>query len=204
MSSLTDCFHINTLGTMRVTRAFLPFLRRSRGSRLVFVTSIEDRVEPLNQPIYAASKFAIRAFANACRRELRCQGVHVAVVAPAFYATELARKEELMSLLQRNWSDTSAEVRTAYGEDHYKLFVDFTDALYAIIHKDLTGVVDAMADAVVRSCQPKYHRRICNPLEAVALWVADLLPEELMDILSFNPLMIALLRTVGVIRNAFS
>lgn len=198
-----DCLEINTLGMIRVTRTFLPFLRESPESRLVIVTSVEDRVEPLNQPSYAASKFAARAFANSCRRELRDMGVQVSMIAPAFYATELANKENLMEMLAKNWNDSSSEVRSAYGPDRYQMFVEFTEGMYALIHNDITPVVNAISDAVSKTCQPRFHHRVAGFAELLAFWVTDILPDELIDAMTTNSLFIAQLKMISFLRKLF-
>ena len=79
-----QCMEVNYLGVVRVTKTALPLLRKTPGSRVVIVTSVEDRAEPLTQPSYAASKFATRAFANSVRRELRLKDIFVSVIEPSF------------------------------------------------------------------------------------------------------------------------
>lgn len=59
-------FEVNVYGSIRMTRAFLPLLKLSRG-RLVFTTSIIGRMASYGTGTYAASKFALEAFGDACR-----------------------------------------------------------------------------------------------------------------------------------------
>lgn len=198
-----ECLDINTLGVIRVTRSFLPFLRLTAGSRLIIVTSVEDRFETLTQPSYAASKYATRAFANCCRRELRDMGVHVSIIAPAFYATELTRRDNLMNMLQKNWNDSTGEVRTAYGDQYYKLFEEYTDGTFSFMHNDITPVVDAMSDAVSKSCQPKYYARVAGLVESVPFWIVDLLPEELFDVIATNSIVMTQFKILTFLKNLF-
>ena len=204
MKLYTDCFETNTLGAIRVTRAFLPFLRKTPDSRLVFVTSVEDRIAPLNQPGYAATKFAVRAFADCCRRELRDKDVRVAMVAPAFFATELSRRSSLISMLQKNWNDSPAEVRASYGQSAYDLFLEFTEGIFAIRHKDISPVAQALVNAVSKSNQPWDHTRVCGLMESTVYWVSDLMPEELVDVANTNSLVIPLLKFIKFLGNVTS
>ena len=139
-------------------------------------------MEPMNQPAYAASKFAARAFANACRRELREKNVYVSVVEPAFFATELTSRENLMGMLDRNWNETSDEVKEAYGAEGFKRFVDFTDGLYALIHNDIEPVVETMAHVVSKNIQPNFFYKVCSLDELPSMTAMELLPEEVVDV----------------------
>lgn len=83
---------INFHGVVRMTRAFLPHLRRSDEARIVNVSSIYGIVAPPGQAAYSASKFAVRGFSNALRHELEGSSVGVSVVHPGGVATAIARK----------------------------------------------------------------------------------------------------------------
>jgi len=82
---------INFHGVVRMTRAFLPWLRRSDDARVVNVSSIYGIVSPPGQAAYSASKFAVRGFSNALRHELEGSTVGVSVVHPGGVATSIAR-----------------------------------------------------------------------------------------------------------------
>lgn len=80
---------VNLLGVVRMTRAFLPLLRRADEARLVNVSSLYGLIAPPGQAAYAASKFAVRGFSEALRRELEGGPVGVTVVHPGGIATEI-------------------------------------------------------------------------------------------------------------------
>ncbi|MDB5072297.1 MAG: Retinol dehydrogenase, partial [Candidatus Eremiobacteraeota bacterium] len=78
-------------GAVATAQAFLPQLRLSRG-RLVFVGSISGRLSvPFIAP-YSASKFALRAIADALRTELRPAGIAVSLIEPASVKTPIWQK----------------------------------------------------------------------------------------------------------------
>jgi NAD(P)-dependent dehydrogenase (short-subunit alcohol dehydrogenase family) len=84
-------FEVNLFGHVALTRALIPALRAGHG-RIVNVGSIGGRqAAPFLAP-YAASKFAMHAFSDALRLELRDQGVRVALVEPGAIATDMWRK----------------------------------------------------------------------------------------------------------------
>src|SRR5689334_6739039 len=79
---------VNALGQLAVTQACLPALRAARG-RIVNMSSISGRVAfPMFGP-YAASKFALEAFSDSLRRELRGSGVDVVVIEPGGVTTPI-------------------------------------------------------------------------------------------------------------------
>jgi len=75
---------VNVIGVARVTRAFLPLLRKSKG-RVVNVASIAGRISGPGMAIYSISKHAVVAFSTALRREMFPWGVKVSTIEPAIY-----------------------------------------------------------------------------------------------------------------------
>ncbi len=88
-------FSINFFGVVRMTRAFLPILRRSPDARLINLSSIFGIIAPPGQSAYAASKFAVRGFSESLRHELKDSSVGVTVVHPGGVATSIARSARL-------------------------------------------------------------------------------------------------------------
>jgi NAD(P)-dependent dehydrogenase (short-subunit alcohol dehydrogenase family) len=81
---------INFWGVVRMTRAFLPLLRKSDDARLVNLSSIYGLISPPAETAYSASKFAVRGFSNSLRHELAGSKVGVTVVHPGGVATSIA------------------------------------------------------------------------------------------------------------------
>ena len=90
---------INLNGVVRMTRAFLPLLREAQPSQLVNVSSLYGLIAPAGQTAYSASKFAVRGFSNALRRELKGSGVGVTVVHPGGVATNIAKRARMSQSL---------------------------------------------------------------------------------------------------------
>jgi NAD(P)-dependent dehydrogenase (short-subunit alcohol dehydrogenase family) len=84
---------VNLVGQVAVTQAFLPLLRDAPGGgRIVFVGSIGGLVALPMVSGYIASKFALEGLADSLRRELRGQGIRVAIVEPGTIATPIWKK----------------------------------------------------------------------------------------------------------------
>ncbi len=82
---------INLIGQLRVTQAFLPLLRQSRG-RIVMIGSIAGRSALPFVGAYAASKFALEALTDSLRCELAPWSIHLCIVEPGSVATPIWEK----------------------------------------------------------------------------------------------------------------
>ena len=72
---------INFLSVVRCTRAAAPHLIRSRG-HLVNIGSLSGKSASRYVGAYSATKFALAAYTQQLRLDLRSQGVHVMLVSP--------------------------------------------------------------------------------------------------------------------------
>lgn len=84
-------FEINFGGLVRMTRAFLPYLRGSDDARLVNLSSLYGLISPPGQTAYSASKFAVRGFSQSLQHELAGSNLGVTLVHPGGVATAIAR-----------------------------------------------------------------------------------------------------------------
>ena len=91
MTTWQQQLNVNAVSPAELTRLLLPALRAARG-QIVFVNSGAGlRVSP-EWGAYAASKFAVRAIADAVRAEERENGVRVTTVYPGRTATPMQQK----------------------------------------------------------------------------------------------------------------
>ncbi len=88
---------INFGATVRLTRAFLPLLKRESAAQLVNVSSIFGIIAPPAQTAYAASKFAVRGFSESLRHELEMANspVGVTLVHPGGVRTSISENARL-------------------------------------------------------------------------------------------------------------
>jgi NADP-dependent 3-hydroxy acid dehydrogenase YdfG len=83
-------FEVNVVAVAELTRLLLPALRAARG-RVVLVNSGSGLTARAGWASYAASKFALRAFADALRDEEAGSGVRVTSVHPGRVDTDMQR-----------------------------------------------------------------------------------------------------------------
>jgi NAD(P)-dependent dehydrogenase (short-subunit alcohol dehydrogenase family) len=105
-------FEVNLFGHIAMCRALLPALRAGRG-RIVNIGSIGGRTAlPFLAP-YTTSKFAMHAFSDSLRLELRAQGIHVALIEPGSIATPIWAKGD--ATVDEVEADLSPELLERYA-----------------------------------------------------------------------------------------
>lgn len=202
VEAFRSAFDVNTLGVVRMCRAFLPYLRRGTCSRLVIVGSVVSRAEPLTEPSYAMSKFATRAFANSMRRELKESGIYLSVIEPAFYSTAATEEKHLFKELEASWKGTPMVLKEQLGGDRiYNRYRAFTKAALRTKKADCSPVINAMVQAIAQAAEPKYYYRVCSGLESVMFWLVDIYPEEIMDMLQNTRVMIFVFNVLKYLTN---
>ena len=87
----TRTLALNTVAPAELTRLLLPSIRRERG-QVLFVNSGAGLNANPGWASYAASKFALRALADALRAEEAANGVRVGTVYPSRTATAMQQK----------------------------------------------------------------------------------------------------------------
>lgn len=81
-------FNVNVFGTMAMTRAVLPHLRRARGGRIVMITSVGGRIGAFGVGAYCATKFAQEGFGESLAQEVAPFGIKVVLIEPSIVRTE--------------------------------------------------------------------------------------------------------------------
>lgn len=82
---------VNLLGTMQVTQAVLPHMRRWGGGRIVNMGSLAGKEGLAQLAVYSAASAGVIAFTKALGRELAGSGVYVNCVAPGPIDTDMIR-----------------------------------------------------------------------------------------------------------------
>ncbi|AXT54486.1 SDR family oxidoreductase [Aquimarina sp. MMG015] len=82
-------FDTNFFGVIRTSKAFLPFLKKSSDGLIVNISSLAGRLVFPYFGIYCASKFALEAYSQSLKYELKPMGVDVSVIEPGPYPSGL-------------------------------------------------------------------------------------------------------------------
>ncbi len=99
LDQMATMFEVNALGAVRVTRAFLPLLRRAEAARIVMMSSglgslsstMDLTSENWTVPMagYCASKAALNMFMAKFAKDLAPEGIKVNAADPGLTATDL-------------------------------------------------------------------------------------------------------------------
>lgn len=103
-------FDVNVFGTVSLTQACLPALRRRNG-RVVIMSSIAGLTSTAYSSAYSASKHALEAIADALRLEVARWGVDVSLIEPGAVATPIWNK------VDQSWGEAaggSSQVQALY------------------------------------------------------------------------------------------
>ncbi len=89
---IDDIVHLlqaNLLGMMILTRTVLPVMQQQQHGAIISVGSVASHVAL--EPLYAATKFGVRGFSLALRRQLEGSGIAVSLVTPGNIRTSMTR-----------------------------------------------------------------------------------------------------------------
>jgi NAD(P)-dependent dehydrogenase (short-subunit alcohol dehydrogenase family) len=156
MSSARALFETNTLGTIAMTQAVLPQLRRRRAGVVVNVTSsVTLRPLPLLS-VYTASKAAVNAFTESLALELAAFGIRARLVLPG----------------RAPGTSFGANARRHMGAAPHEAYAEFTQGVIAGVLDTSAPMTHAedVAQAVWRAVtDPAAPMRIPAGADAVAL-----------------------------------
>ncbi|MEW6285060.1 MAG: SDR family NAD(P)-dependent oxidoreductase [Chloroflexota bacterium] len=90
--SIETIIRVNLIGTMLVTREVLPHMLKRRQGHIINMVSVAGLISPPLITTYSASKYGVRAFTDALRREVHPFGIRVSGIYPGPAVTEFGKK----------------------------------------------------------------------------------------------------------------
>ena len=134
-------FDTNFFGTVRMTRAVVPVMRRQGSGRIINIGSLLGFLPMPYMSVYAATKHAIEGYSESLDHELRTRGVRVLVVEPGVTKTQFdANLMEPDSKV-----DEYRNVREALAKRYQEIVAD----------GDLPGAVADVVLKAVEAARPK-------------------------------------------------
>jgi short-subunit dehydrogenase len=144
---LQELLGTNLLAPMQVTRTLLPLLRRQSSAAIVNVGSTFGSIGYAGFSAYCASKFGLRGFTEALRRELADSAVAVLYLAPR--ATRTAINEPAVDDLNQalgNATDDPLRVGAALVEllesERSNRFIGWPEKLFVAINQIAPALID--------------------------------------------------------------
>jgi len=86
---------VNLTGLILLTQAVLPHMIERRSGHIINMSSVAGLLAMPTYSVYAASKFAVRGFSEALRREVAVYGINVSAIYPGAVDTEFEERAHI-------------------------------------------------------------------------------------------------------------
>lgn len=127
-------FETNVFGLLRVTRAFLPYLRKQRSGHILNLSSIGGVVASPGIGFYNATKFAVEGISEALAAELAPLGISVTIIEPGPFRTDfLGRSGVVAKTRIADYDATAGNMRKYFAENDGKQKGDPLRAVHAMM-----------------------------------------------------------------------
>ena len=136
----------NVTAPIALTRDLLPLLLAAQPSRVVNIGSMFGDIPFPLFTAYSATKFALRGFSDALRREFRDRGVGVTYAAPRATKTEAVDSlETLITSVQPRLDDPSAvaaEIWRAVEKDARSVYPTGPERIFTLLQRLFPSLID--------------------------------------------------------------
>ncbi|XP_063729953.1 D-beta-hydroxybutyrate dehydrogenase, mitochondrial isoform X2 [Eleginops maclovinus] len=183
MDTYKQVSEVNLWGTIRVTKAVLPMIRKAKG-RVVNITSILGRMGNTLSSPYCISKYGLEAFSDCLRYEMKTWGVKVSIVEPGNFigATAIMTRESIAITANKLWKEAPSQLKEDYGKAHFELVMAHIRSSSSSGQKDVAPVLDDITDAVT-SKHPYTRYHTMEPHCWIRVQVMTHLPAAMSDFL---------------------
>jgi len=121
---------VNFLGLLRLTKAFLPLVKKCRG-RIINMSSLAGRMPVMGG--YSISKYAVECFSDMLRIEMAPFGIKVVILEPGFAKTPLL--ERALEDQEKRYLEAPDDIKQTYGPNWNKRFM-------GAVRKMMDGAMD--------------------------------------------------------------
>ena len=115
-------FRVNVFGTMDMTRAVLPVMRRQRAGHVFTITSIGGLRGSAGGSLYCATKFALEGWSEGLAAELVPFGIRVTAVEPGRFRTDFLDPSSVRhaGAAIADYAAVSATLKTAFDDANHR------------------------------------------------------------------------------------
>ena len=157
IETMRTVMNVNFFGHAAMTKTFLPLLISRRGSRVINICSAAGYVAGVGLSAYSASKFALEAFSDSLRREMRAWGLLVSIIEPGYMRTPII--EGIDHKYQEIWKTLDSAVQKRWGENYFRGYVKHvTHSVLLQNAENPHKVVKALRHAVMNSVPKTRYR----------------------------------------------
>ncbi|QNI37748.1 oxidoreductase [Edaphobacter albus] len=133
-TELRPMYEANVFGLLRVTRAFLPQLRKQRSGHILNLSSIGGLTAGPGWGLYQSTKFAVEGLSEALAQEIAPLGIRVTIIEPGPFRTDfLGRSSQEATKKIEDYHSTADNARLYRSEQDGKQPGDPLKAVQAMI-----------------------------------------------------------------------
>ena len=156
---------VNLWGTVNVTKALLPALRRAPAAHITHLVSIYGLAAPAGRIPYAMSKFAVRGFTESLRHELERSTVTVGAIYPAGVKTGIILHGRFAAAIDPAIAQRAAAAQAAmYHTEPTDAAARIVDATVRRRPRTMIGRESRLVDVLVRLAPTRYWSVMRRPL----------------------------------------
>jgi len=177
--SIRQMMDVNFFGHVAMTKKFLPLLIAKRDSRVVSICSVGGYLATPGMAAYCSSKFALEAFSDCLRREMRQWNLRVSIIEPGSMQTPMTTG--LLNSTNETWNNLSNDIKERWGEQYYQQGVR-RFVVHGLMNRaeNPRKVVNALKHAVMNSApqiryRPGLQSPLFFPLSIIPAWITDII-----------------------------
>jgi short-subunit dehydrogenase len=144
--AITRTFLTNVMAPMALTRDLMPLLVAAKPSRVINIGSVFGDIAYPQFSGYSASKFALRGFSNALRREWKQTGIGVTYAAPRATRTDAAVAFDELIANAKMSVDAPAQVARriwrSVASGHDSIYAPGPERIYVLIQRIFPQIID--------------------------------------------------------------
>lgn len=149
--AICNTINTNLLAPMLLTRAVLPDMLHNGNGQIVNIGSTFGSIGFAWFASYSASKFGLRGFSEALRRELADDGIKVSYIAPRAVKTSLNsgavyKMAERVKMNMDDPEDIATRILAAITKEKKEVYLGFPESFFA----RLNGILPRRVDAALR------------------------------------------------------
>ncbi len=147
-SHIEKVMQVNLMAPMHLTHALLPDMIKRKSGHIVNIGSVFGSIGFAWFTTYSASKFGLRGFSQALRRELHDTGVKVTYIAPRAVRTPInsdavMQMGEATGMNMDEPEDVAEKIFAIMEAEKKEAYIGFPESFFARLNAVLPGLVDS-------------------------------------------------------------
>ncbi|MCW3493443.1 SDR family NAD(P)-dependent oxidoreductase [Microbacterium sp. SSM24] len=165
MAEMRWLMEVNLWGTVNVTKALLPAMRREPAAHITHLVSIYGLAAPAGRIPYAMSKFAVRGFTESLRHELERTNVTVGAIYPAGVKTGIIGRGRFAAAIDPAVAERAAAAQAAmYHTEPADAAERIVEATVRRRPRTMVGREARLVDVLTRLTPTRYWAPMRRPL----------------------------------------